>query len=266
LVILATKFGGISDAASAPASLANTWVDVSIRHIAVVSTASYFLVWLKSDGTYQDITHSFFDAINTTSRPPQSGTYTYEVSSTHDNQATLTLSPSQVGPIVFVFTTSASGLVGGDPSSPFTVFSAVPDSGAINVSNRCWLTPQRTAITGFVLGGTMQRWVLLRAAGPGLVAHGVPVVVAEPQLTLYRPGGATTTHGSWSADANLATGFQTVFALSGAFAFAPGSADAAALVLLPPGLYTMHGGGATTEAEVLLEAYILEFAAPLPSS
>lgn len=57
---------------------------------------------------------------------------------------------------------------------------------------------------------------------------------------------------NWEADAN-ANALQTSTGLVGAFTLAAGSADAATLVTLPPGSYTVHvtGAGASSGTAML---------------
>ncbi|MBE2215808.1 MAG: hypothetical protein IAE82_18180 [Opitutaceae bacterium] len=223
-------------------------------------TAHSIVVSLRSDGTYQELRRIFWNTISSGPQTLLSGTYTYAVSMSQPDQASLRFSEDLM-PRTLIFTTSYSGTI--DTDSRFTFFAAQPESGAVNVSNRCWISAGRTAITGFVIGGNQRRWVLLRAVGPSLLEHGVPVVVAAPTLTLFPPGQASQTFGSWTAAPSQVPGFEEVFASAGAFSLVPDSADCATFVLLSPGNYTVHAGGATSDAEVLTEAYILDYAAPM---
>jgi hypothetical protein len=86
---------------------------------------------------------------------------------------------------------------------------------------------------------------------------GVPVVVQNPQLKLFKGSEEIGTYGSWSVDPNLVPGMAAIFDFVGAFQFAPDSSDCAALVFLEPGSYTLHCFGAVGDAEVLMEAYAL---------
>jgi hypothetical protein len=121
----------------------------------------------------------------------------------------------------------------------------------INLSCRLPLsTAAPTLITGFVVGGNESRKVLVRAAGPALSAFGVTGALAQPRLSIYRSDGSLMTRVSgWSDTADV----RSAVAATGAFAFAPGSADAAVVLTLPAGSYTAHVDGGT--GETLVEVY-----------
>ncbi len=93
---------------------------------------------------------------------------------------------------------------------------------------------------GFVIGGVpgIAKRVLLRGIGPGLAAFrtsGPPL--SQVQLDLYDGGGSRIdSNFGWAGDPNLAG----AFAETGAFALAPGSADAALLTYLLPGAYSIR--------------------------
>jgi hypothetical protein len=92
-------------------------------------------------------------------------------------------------------------------------------------------------IAGVVVSGIAPKRVLIRAAGPALASFGLPEVLRRPQLTLHVGAAVIARNDSWSTSANSAAIAQAT-AQAGAFAFAPGSADAALLVNLSPGTYT----------------------------
>src|ERR1035437_6075467 len=107
---------------------------------------------------------------------------------------------------------------------------------------------------GFVIGGSTSRTVLIRAVGPtlGAAPFGVPGVVADPQLTLFSGQTAIGTNDNWgtpvgSGSASAAQ-LATAFAQVGAFTLTAGSKDAALLVTLAPGNYSVQisGVGGTT--------------------
>lgn len=121
----------------------------------------------------------------------------------------------------------------------------------INLSCRLSLsTAAPTLITGFVIGGGESRKVLVRAAGPALGAFGVAGALAQPRLSIYRSDGTLVTRVTgWSDTTEL----RGAVAATGAFTFAPGSADAAVLLTLPAGGYTAHVDGGS--GETLVEVY-----------
>ncbi|MBI5689039.1 MAG: PKD domain-containing protein [Verrucomicrobia bacterium] len=109
-------------------------------------------------------------------------------------------------------------------------------------------------IAGFVVGGSSARNVLIRAVGPtlGAAPFGVADVVADPQLALFSGQNQVSANDNWGGTAALSAAFAQV----GAFALPPGSRDAALLVTLQPGSYTVQVsgvGGATGVA--LVEIY-----------
>lgn len=106
---------------------------------------------------------------------------------------------------------------------------------------------------GFVVGGPSARTVLIRAVGPTLGGFGVDGVVTNPRLTLFAAGGTELGgNDDWGGGAALAAAFNAV----GAFTLPSNSADAALLVTLPPGNYTVEVKGAgTTTGVALVEVY-----------
>ncbi|MGH8018957.1 MAG: hypothetical protein ACREIA_11805 [Opitutaceae bacterium] len=93
-------------------------------------------------------------------------------------------------------------------------------------------------ITGLVIGGPHPERVLLRAAGPALAAHGVANPAVDPVLTLYSGETVIATNQAWEK-INAGEEIAAAAAEAGAFLFAEGSRDAALLVALAPGSYTL---------------------------
>ncbi len=107
---------------------------------------------------------------------------------------------------------------------------------------------------GFVIRGTGNKSVVVRAVGPGLAAVGVTGgFVADPQLTLFGAGSTTlATNDNWGGTTELTNAFSAV----GAFAIPPTSKDAAVLASLPSGDYTVQVSGVgSTSGLVLVEVY-----------
>ena len=92
-------------------------------------------------------------------------------------------------------------------------------------------------VAGFVVAGTAGKAVLVRGLGPALPRSDFrfePVETGDPNISVYRADGSTVgINDDWSA--NLATTFQRV----GASMLLPGSRDAALLLELQPGAYTV---------------------------
>lgn len=114
-------------------------------------------------------------------------------------------------------------------------------------------------IAGFVLSGPAKQ-VLVRAVGPTLANFGVPGVLADPQLSLYR--GAATVGGNddWGNDPALTAAAQR----AGAFPLPSGSRDAALLTTATPAAYTALVTG-NTSGTTLLEVYDAEAPAEYPA-
>lgn len=112
-----------------------------------------------------------------------------------------------------------------------------------------------TLIAGFVITGDEPRQVLLRAVGPGLLKFSVGGTLGDPVLTLYRGANEIARNDDWEVSrspAAIAAMAQRV----GAFALDPASLDAALLVTLLPGAYTVvvtSADGGTGNA--LVEVY-----------
>lgn len=109
----------------------------------------------------------------------------------------------------------------------------------VNLSSRVFSgAAAQTAIVGFALTGEAPRQVLVRAAGPALAAFNVAGALTDPLLRLTRPDGyAIAQNDNWGGSPVAAEIAATGIAV-GAFPFAAGSRDSAALVVLNPGTYT----------------------------
>lgn len=126
----------------------------------------------------------------------------------------------------------------------------------INVATRAVAgTAERSLIAGFVIRGSVPQRVLIRGAGPSLAQFGVPDALARPQLSLYSGSTVLAQNAGWSTSTDAAAiadaGIQ-----AGAFAFSLNSQDAALIVNLAPGAYTVEvaGVGGTT-GTALVEVY-----------
>lgn len=149
------------------------------------------------------------------------------------------------------FAIGAQGLFGQLAPAPSGADTAA-EARLVNLSTRARVAADNPLITGFAINGTNPRTVLVRAAGPGLAAFGVPGVVAAPHLRLHDASGAVILENSGWGDS---TALGKVFLATGAFPFAQGSADAAAVVTLAPGSYSVEvlddsGRGGVALAEI----------------
>lgn len=110
-------------------------------------------------------------------------------------------------------------------------------------------------IGGFVVTGPAYKRMLLRAVGPTLTTLGAANALSDPVLILYSGPNTLATNDRWeegdNPDAVAAAGKAV-----GAFALAPNSEDAALLLTLPPGAYTVEvKGNNGAEGLALFEIY-----------
>jgi hypothetical protein len=129
---------------------------------------------------------------------------------------------------------------------------------ASNVSTRGTVgTGANILIAGFVVNGGASRRMLIRGAGPTLAALRVSGVLADPRLTLIdqSTGQTIRTNDDWASGEDAAIIAQAATA-AGAFPFASSSKDAAMIVMLPPGAYTVQLAGVNNGTGVgIVEVY-----------
>jgi hypothetical protein len=137
----------------------------------------------------------------------------------------------------------------------------VPTSAAqlVNVSTLGFVGAGENVLTaGFVISGNAPKRLLIRAVGPGLAQFGVGDALGDPQLALVRPGEAEplAMNDNWPDVAAL----RQAFSSAGAFSLGTGSNDAALLVTLDPGAYTVVVSSVTASitGQALVEIYDLD--------
>ncbi len=160
-----------------------------------------------------------------------------------------------------IYTVRIANPLGQVTSSPIPLTTFPSVSRLINVATRALVGSGNGAlIAGFVIGGTQNKTVLLRGAGPALAGFNVADALTDPLIELYQGTTKLVENDDWSA-ADAAT-----HQAAGAFAFAPGSKDAAIVRTLAPGGYTVHLNHASSKspgsAVGLLEVFELEGSAP----
>ena len=94
--------------------------------------------------------------------------------------------------------------------------------------------------------------------GPALAGYGVSSPLADPVLTITNgAGNEIAANDNWENAANL-NALRSATSLVGAFAFGAGSRDAALLITLAPGSYTVQVAGvAGATGTALLEIHEL---------
>ncbi len=119
---------------------------------------------------------------------------------------------------------------------------------------------QLTADLG-AASGRGPRQILVRVAGPALRGFGVADALEQPTLAILDRAGFRLAENERWEEGN-ASALAAAFARAGAFPFAPGSRDAAAIVDLPAGgnLVFRVGSAEGPAGSVLLEAYDLTVA------
>jgi Fibronectin type III domain len=119
----------------------------------------------------------------------------------------------------------------------------------LNISTRAIVqSDDGVMISGFIIGGSGWKTVIIRALGPSLGGSGLIGTLADPAIDLYAADGLIATNDSWR-DGQPEALEQ--------FGFAPRADKEAALVVtLAPGRYTaiVHGNGGSSGI-ALLEVY-----------
>ncbi len=126
----------------------------------------------------------------------------------------------------------------------------------VNLSTRALVRSGEGAlIGGFVVSGPAHKRMLIRAVGPTLAAFGVGNALLDTVLTVYSGTSIVASNDRWQ-DVDNAAAVAAATRSAGAFALATGSEDAALLVTLPPGPFTVEvSGKAGAEGVALLEIY-----------
>ena len=136
-----------------------------------------------------------------------------------------------------------------------------------NLSTRAQVgTGGNILIPGLVVSpGAGTRRLLIRAAGPALTGFGVPGAIADPTILVTNSPGSppfSATNNDWGTPLENtawdATVLSTAFAQAGAFNLPAASRDAALVVELPAGSYTIQTSGINaTTGIAIVEVYDL---------
>jgi hypothetical protein len=107
---------------------------------------------------------------------------------------------------------------------------------------------------GFVISGNAAKTVLIRAIGPGLAAFGVAGALPDPEIVLYSGTTELASNNNWESN-NIAA-ITNTFVQVGAFPLEGGSLDAALVITLQPGTYSVQIlSVSNTTGIALLEVY-----------
>jgi hypothetical protein len=126
----------------------------------------------------------------------------------------------------------------------------------VNLSTRARVrSGDGVLIGGFVVEGPAYKRMLVRAVGPTLAAFGISNALSDPILTIYSGQSIVATNDRWTVGENV-TALTAASTGAGAFNLNPNSEDAALLITLRPGPYTVEVKGKDGgEGVALLEIY-----------
>jgi len=161
-----------------------------------------------------------------------------------------------------LFTTVLSGKDGGSGVALLELYEVeltpLEDCRLINLSSRGYVgTGDSVMIGGFVIQGETTMDLLIRGVGPGLSDQGISDPLADPYLTLFSGSEVVAENDNW--DDEIASEKSSAFVDAGAFPLVAGSKDAAMIVTLSQGLYTVVLDGASGETGIgLFEIYVLQ--------
>ena len=177
------------------------------------------------------------------------------------NTATLVLTDiiaAQAGSYSVIVTNSG----GTATSKSATVATSSDFSRQLNISTRGYVgTGGDILIPSFVIAGNGAKRLLIRAAGPALSQFGVAGELADPQLTVYKDSTPVDKNDNWTADLTKAALVTSFGRLVGAFPFDDRSKDAALVISLDPGAYTIQVSGVgNTTGTAIVEVYDLDAA------
>jgi hypothetical protein len=116
-----------------------------------------------------------------------------------------------------------------------------------------------TLVSGFVISGSTERSVLVRAIGPTLAGFGVAEPLHRPHLSLHQGSQLIGSNEGWGSSEHEVTRLTEAFDRAGAFRLIDSdSKDAALLLSIAPGPYTVQVRSADGNAgATLLEVYDL---------
>ena len=175
----------------------------------------------------------------------------------NDAALVATLSPG-------TYTAQVSGVNNTSGIGLLEVYDISGSARLINLSTRAVVAAGNgVLISGLVIApSTGPRRLLIRAAGPALTALGVGGAIADPVFSIYNDKSVIISGGSndnWSSGTTANTAaVAAAFAKAGAFPFNEGSRDAALVIDLNPGSYTIQVAGVGGTGGVsLVEVYDL---------
>ena len=158
-----------------------------------------------------------------------------------------------------VYTAQVSGINNTTGVAILEIYDVTGSARLMNISTRAFVgTGFNELFSGlYVAPGGGARRVLIRAAGPALTPLGVSDALANPVLNVLAGTVVRGGNDNWS-DNGQAVALSAAFAQVSAFPFAAGSRDAALVMDLMPGQYSIQVSGvANTSGIALVEVYDL---------
>ena len=263
-----TSWLSAQTATPAPLALPTSLIQyTSTQALTNLSTAR--LIAYNSDLSYVEISSSYISFTGSGTQLPSKGTYTYSVDPQNSAHATIIYKSSNGislnnDELYFFGQFSGSQIAPGGanslgPNISFVIYPSQQIDGGANLSSLAHISTGDSITSGFVIESGGSRWVLLRAVSASLSEYDVSPTDSTPSLVLYDSNEKQVGKSAvWSADPNLISGFQAVFALVGAFQLNSGSDEGVLLLSLQPGAYTAVTSAIGT-GSVLSEVYILPF-------
>jgi kumamolisin len=220
------------------------------------------------------------------SGPPPAGTVTQAAPGALGAGATLTLSASGSGAGIITYLWNLDGTaIRGATNSTYSITAGAEDAGTysvtlsnaggsttlaagtVAVTTDAWLSnlsaralvepAPNLLIAGFATTGSAEKSILVRGAGPALLAFGLTNYLPNPQLALQDSTGATfATNMAWKAS------LEPLFTALNAFAFASGSPDTALEETLAPSSYTAQVSTPSQDGVAIAEVYDADGTAP----
>jgi hypothetical protein len=163
----------------------------------------------------------------------------FALSAASADSAILQALPSRAYTAIVSGANNASGLALVEAYDADPMAGAANGSRFLNLSTRGEVSSgDNVLVAGFVISGAQPRRVLVRAVGPTLAQLGVANALADPTLTLFRGSTRLATNDDWEISRSGAAIAVTAQRL-GAFHLNAASLDAALLITLVPGSYTV---------------------------
>jgi hypothetical protein len=250
----------------APDDLAGVVLRYQIQSVGGTPVRTDTVVVLDVDDTFGELFRQ--SSASATLLVPRNGDYAYTRTGTNTGDVVLTPGSEAAFTLNLVFDASAGFLTpvgstgtiaAGASAGTFHLAAATLTAPLVNTSQRGLASDTVPAIVGFVVPPNQTSLVLARAIGPGLAAFAVPLAVIDPRISVYRETTLIAQNNDWDDEPGNKATVGATGSFTGAFPLSEGGTDAALVLLLGPGNYTIQVSGAPGEdpAEVLGELYVV---------